>query len=85
MKDLNKELSQKLEVQTQRLELLTSQSMSMVGAGDANNNNNIPPRKPTSRTVVDHTPYADEGDEVSDSNSNSNRLSVIVKITFFFF
>lgn len=67
LKDLNKELSQKLEVQTQRLELLTSQSMSMVGAGDANNNNNnnnIPPRKPTSRTVVDHTPYADEGDEV---------------------
>ncbi|CAI9287343.1 unnamed protein product [Lactuca saligna] len=64
LKDLNKELSQKLEVQTQRLELLTSQSMSMVGAGDANNNNNIPPRKPASRTVVDHTPYADEGDEV---------------------
>ncbi|CAH1418735.1 unnamed protein product [Lactuca virosa] len=62
LKDLNKELSQKLEVQTQRLELLTSQSMSMVGVGDANNN--IPSRKPAPRTVVDRTPYADEGDEV---------------------
>lgn len=60
LKDLNKELSQKLEVQTQRLELLTSQSM----VSDSNNNNNVPPRKPAPRTVVDHTPYADEGDEV---------------------
>ncbi|GJR01535.1 hypothetical protein Tco_0524519 [Tanacetum coccineum] len=56
LKDLNKELSQKLEVQTQRLELLTSQSMV---SGD-----NIPQRKPGPRTVVDNTPYADEGDEV---------------------
>ncbi|PWA52484.1 BLISTER [Artemisia annua] len=56
LKDLNKELSHKLEVQTQRLELLTSQSMV---SGD-----NIPQRKPGPRTVVDNTPYADEGDEV---------------------
>lgn len=56
MKDLNKELSQKLEVQTQRLELLTSQSMV--------SSDNIPQRKPGPRTVVDNTPYADEGDEV---------------------
>ncbi|KAI3711907.1 hypothetical protein L1987_70456 [Smallanthus sonchifolius] len=55
LKDLNKELSQKLEVQTQRLELLTSQSMV---------SDNIPQRKPGPRTVVDNTPYADEGDEV---------------------
>lgn len=60
LRDLNKELSQKLEVQTQRLELLTSQSM----VSDSNNNNNIPPRKPGPRTVVDNAPYADEGDEV---------------------
>ncbi|GKD52110.1 hypothetical protein Tco_1281086, partial [Tanacetum coccineum] len=55
LKDLNKELSQKLEVQTQRLELLTSQSMV---SGD-----NIPQRKPGPPTVVDNTPYADEGYE----------------------
>ncbi|KAI3803263.1 hypothetical protein L1987_31413 [Smallanthus sonchifolius] len=55
LKDLNKELTQKLEVQTQRLELLTSQSMV---------SDNIPPRKPGPRTMVDSTPYADEGDEV---------------------
>ncbi|KAK1414175.1 hypothetical protein QVD17_29916 [Tagetes erecta] len=55
LKALNKELSQKLEVQTQRLELLTSQSMV---------SDNIPQRKPGPRPVVDNTPYADEGDEV---------------------
>ncbi|KAI3814843.1 hypothetical protein L1987_14489 [Smallanthus sonchifolius] len=55
LKDLNKELSQKLEVQTQRLELLTSQSMV---------SDNIPQRKPGPTTVVDNAPYADEGDEV---------------------
>ncbi|KAI7750494.1 hypothetical protein M8C21_013992, partial [Ambrosia artemisiifolia] len=54
LKDLNKELSHKLEVQTQRLELLTSQSMV---------SDNIPQRKPVPRNVVDNTPYADEGDE----------------------
>ncbi|XP_076946250.1 protein BLISTER-like isoform X2 [Bidens hawaiensis] len=56
LKDLNKELSHKLEVQTQRLELLTSQSMVVT--------DNIPQRKPAPRPVVDNTPYADEGDEV---------------------
>ncbi|KAJ0488408.1 putative protein BLISTER [Helianthus annuus] len=55
LKDLNKELSHKLEVQTQRLELLTSQSMV---------SDNIPQRKPVPRNAVDNTPYADEGDEV---------------------
>ncbi|KAL8242792.1 hypothetical protein R6Q59_013094 [Mikania micrantha] len=55
LKDLNKELSQKLEVQTQRLELLTSQSML---------SDNIPQRRPGPRIVVDNAPYADEGDEV---------------------
>lgn len=55
MKDLNRELSQKLEVQTQRLELLTSQSMV---------SDNIPQRKSPPRPVMDNTPYADEGDEV---------------------
>jgi hypothetical protein len=55
MKDLNNELSRKLEVQTQRLELLTAQSMA---------NENIPARLPNSHTVLDSNTYADEGDEV---------------------
>ncbi|GMH19783.1 hypothetical protein Nepgr_021624 [Nepenthes gracilis] len=56
LKDINKELSQKLEVQTQRLELLTAQSMV---------NENMPARQPIdSRIVQDNVPYADEGDEV---------------------
>ncbi|CDO99382.1 unnamed protein product [Coffea canephora] len=55
LKDLNKELTRKLEVQTQRLELLTAQSMV---------NDVTPARQPDTRTVNDNTPYADEGDEV---------------------
>ncbi|KAK7355338.1 hypothetical protein VNO80_14593 [Phaseolus coccineus] len=55
MKEINKELSRKLEVQTQRLELLTSQSMV---------NENISTKQPDSRAVYENTPYADEGDEV---------------------
>lgn len=55
MKELNKELSRKLEAQTQRLELLTAQSMA---------NENIPTRQPDSHTMHENTPYADEGDEV---------------------
>lgn len=59
MKELNKELSRKLELQTQRLELLTAQNMV---------NDNIPPRQPDShadsRDVNDNIAYADEGDEV---------------------
>ncbi|KAD4178418.1 hypothetical protein E3N88_27009 [Mikania micrantha] len=51
LKDLNNELTHKLEVKAQRLELLTSQSMM----------SDIPPRKAGPRTMVDHTPYADEG------------------------
>uniref|UniRef100_A0A6N2N7W3 Coenzyme F420 hydrogenase/dehydrogenase beta subunit N-terminal domain-containing protein n=1 Tax=Salix viminalis TaxID=40686 RepID=A0A6N2N7W3_SALVM len=54
LKDLNNELSRKLEVQTQRLELLTAQSMA---------NENIPTRLPNSDTVQDSNTYADEGDE----------------------
>ncbi|KAE9621213.1 hypothetical protein Lal_00022716 [Lupinus albus] len=55
MKAINKELSRKLEIQTQRLELLTAQSMV---------NENIPTNQPDSRTIYENTPYADEGDEV---------------------
>ncbi|XWS09070.1 hypothetical protein CRYUN_Cryun40dG0054500 [Craigia yunnanensis] len=55
LKELNNELSQKLEAQTQRLELLTAQSMA---------SEHIPARKPESRLMHDSTPYADEGDEV---------------------
>lgn len=55
MKDLNNELSRKLEAQTQRLELLTAQSMA---------NENIPARLTDSRTIQENPTYADEGDEV---------------------
>ncbi|XP_042452469.1 protein BLISTER-like [Zingiber officinale] len=55
MKELNKELSQKLEVQTQRLELLTAQRM-------ANENHLVKPMD--HRGAHDMTEYADEGDEV---------------------
>ncbi|KAL6517132.1 hypothetical protein OROHE_017838 [Orobanche hederae] len=53
--ELNKELSRKLEAQTQRLELLTAQSMA---------NDNTQPRQLDPRTVHESTTYADEGDEV---------------------
>ncbi|XP_060181807.1 protein BLISTER isoform X3 [Lycium barbarum] len=55
LKELNKDLTRKLEVQTQRLELLTSQSM-------ANDNSQV--RQPDAVSVHDHMAYADEGDEV---------------------
>ncbi|XP_028100053.1 protein BLISTER isoform X2 [Camellia sinensis] len=55
LKELNKDLSRKLETQTQRLELLTAQSM-------ANENISTRPLDPCS--MQDNTPYADEGDEV---------------------
>ncbi|CAN0875713.1 Protein BLISTER [Linum grandiflorum] len=55
LKDLNKELSRKLEAQTQRLELLAAQSMAT---------ENITTRLPESRTMQDSPAYADEGDEV---------------------
>lgn len=55
LKDLNKELSQKLEAQTQRLELLTAQHM-------ANDNLLVRPADPIG--MLDATQYADEGDEV---------------------
>ncbi|KAK4482512.1 hypothetical protein RD792_009671 [Penstemon davidsonii] len=57
--ELNKELTRKLEAQTQRLELLTAQSMA---------NDNIPPRQPDSRTSHENMTYADEGDEVKAAN-----------------
>ncbi|KAL6581958.1 hypothetical protein OROMI_005972 [Orobanche minor] len=53
--ELNKELSRKLVAQTQRLELLTAQSMA---------NDNTQPRQLDPRTVHESTTYADEGDEV---------------------
>ncbi|KAK7290432.1 hypothetical protein RIF29_04856 [Crotalaria pallida] len=55
MKAMNNELSRKLEIQTQRLELLTAQSMV---------SENIPANQLDSRTIYENTPYADEGDEV---------------------
>ncbi|EEF44322.1 conserved hypothetical protein [Ricinus communis] len=55
LKDLNNELSRKLEAQTQRLELLTAQSMA---------NENIQARLPDSHAMQETTTYADEGDEV---------------------
>ncbi|WJX10853.1 hypothetical protein P8452_01527 [Trifolium repens] len=58
MKEINKELSRKLEVQTQRLELLTAQNM-------VNENiENISEKLPDSRATYENIPYADEGDEV---------------------
>ncbi|XP_021290512.1 uncharacterized protein LOC110421281 isoform X2 [Herrania umbratica] len=55
LKELNMELSRKLEAQTQRLELLTAQNMAI---------EHMPARQPESRIMHDNTPYADEGDEV---------------------
>lgn len=55
LKDLNTELSRKLEAQTQRLELLTAQNMA---------NTNVPTRLPDPRSLDDNAPFADEGDEV---------------------
>lgn len=55
LKELNKDLTRKLEVQTQRLELLTAQSMA---------NDNSQARQPDAVSVHDNMPYADEGDEV---------------------
>lgn len=55
LKDLNKDLSQKLEAQTQRLELLTAQRMA---------NENVLSRPTDSHSIQDTTEYTDEGDEV---------------------
>lgn len=55
MKELNNELSRKLEAQTQRLELLTAQSMAI---------EHIPARQPDPRDTPENIQYADEGDEV---------------------
>ncbi|XP_009624020.1 protein BLISTER-like [Nicotiana tomentosiformis] len=55
LKELNKDLTRKLEAQTQRLELLTAQSMA---------NDNSQARQPDSVSVHDNMAYADEGDEV---------------------
>ncbi|GAA0152135.1 hypothetical protein LIER_10691 [Lithospermum erythrorhizon] len=55
LQESNKELTRKLETQTQRLELLTSQRMS---------SGNVPVIQVDSRNLHDSTTYADEGDEV---------------------
>ncbi|XP_026435870.1 protein BLISTER-like [Papaver somniferum] len=55
LKELNRELSRKLEAQTQRLELLTAQSMA---------SENLQARQPDLLTMNDGTTYTDEGDEV---------------------
>ncbi|KAF3546462.1 hypothetical protein DY000_02004918 [Brassica cretica] len=57
VKELNKELSRKLEVQTQRLELLTAQNMAI--------DNVSRPNQPDSHVVQERPPIADEGDEGS--------------------
>ncbi|KAL0759454.1 hypothetical protein Bca101_075604 [Brassica carinata] len=57
VKELNKELSRKLEVQTQRLELLTAQNMAI--------DNVSPAKQPDSHVVQERPPIADEGDEGS--------------------
>ncbi|ONM35234.1 BLISTER [Zea mays] len=54
LKELNKDLTQKLEVQTQRLELLTSQRMA---------NENALAKPIDTRPINEATMYADEGDE----------------------
>ncbi|CAK8570650.1 unnamed protein product [Lathyrus sativus] len=58
MKEINKELSRKLEVQTQRLELLTAQNMVNESI------ENVSTKQTDSRATYENTPYADEGDEV---------------------
>ncbi|WOL15178.1 hypothetical protein Cni_G23959 [Canna indica] len=55
LKELNKDLSQKLEAQTQRLELLTAQRMA---------NENVLAKPIDAHSRHDATQYADEGDEV---------------------
>ncbi|XP_062109001.1 protein BLISTER-like [Humulus lupulus] len=55
LKELNYELTRKLEAQTQRLEFLTARSMA---------NENISARQPDSQDVRENIQYADEGDEV---------------------
>ncbi|XP_062229376.1 protein BLISTER-like [Phragmites australis] len=55
LKEFNKDLTQKLEIQTQRLELLTSQRMA---------NENVLAKPIDTRSINDATMYADEGDEV---------------------
>ncbi|KAG2321383.1 hypothetical protein Bca52824_014596 [Brassica carinata] len=56
VKELNKELSRKLEVQTKRLELLTAQNMAI--------DNVSAPKQLNSHVVEERPPIADEGDEV---------------------
>lgn len=77
MKDLNTELSRKLEAQTQRLELLTAQSMAKA---------NVPMRLPDPRSLDDNTPFADEGDEVPNLfaivlHSDLRRFVIISSLT----
>ncbi|XP_042513767.1 protein BLISTER-like [Macadamia integrifolia] len=55
LKDINMELSRKLEVQTQRLELLTTQSMAT---------ENISARQSDPHSMTESRVFVDEGDEV---------------------
>ncbi|XP_062116994.1 uncharacterized protein LOC133830899 isoform X2 [Humulus lupulus] len=54
LKELNYELTRKLEAQTQRLEFLTARSMA---------NENISARQPDSQDVRENIQYVDEGDK----------------------
>lgn len=65
-------MSRKLEAQTQRLELLTAQSMA---------NEHISARQPDSHDMRDNIPYADEGDEVPFVPVYSNILEILMMIT----
>ncbi|KAL0349079.1 UNVERIFIED_CONTAM: 7-hydroxymethyl chlorophyll a reductase, chloroplastic [Sesamum angustifolium] len=78
--ELNKELTRKLEAQTQRLELLTAQSMV---------NDNTQPRQLDPRAVHENTTYADEGDEVEDDELYmapllfvSNKLEYLLPVSY---
>ncbi|KAF3514681.1 hypothetical protein F2Q69_00004222, partial [Brassica cretica] len=71
VKELNKELSRKLEVQTQRLELLTAQNMAI--------DNVSRPNQPDSHVVQERPPIADEGDEV---HTHTLSLSSLEKMRY---
>ncbi|KAJ3678380.1 hypothetical protein LUZ60_002183 [Juncus effusus] len=58
LKDLNKDLTQKLEAQTQRLELMSAERMAN------GNKTNLPNPSDSSQLNTETSIYADEGDEV---------------------
>ena len=75
LKDLNKELSQKLEAQTQRFELLAAQQMA---------NENLQTRPLDTQGIRDAADYTDEGDEVSCSKAIYS-LPKTIETSYFMF